>query len=138
MRRMLSLLAILAFPAVSFAQTPGVYTPGSPQVPDLSGKWCGYWISDKNGHNGPLNATFKPHGCDSYRVTFSGRFAKVIPFRYTTTMNVLGTGDGVVTLTAEKRLGLGSFRTTATATATNFDANFTSGRDDGRFVMTKK
>jgi hypothetical protein len=110
-----------------------------PAAPDLSGKWSGCWISDKNGHNGPLNAKFKQKDCNSYRVTFSGRFAKVIPFRYTTTMNVVGTGDGVVMLSAERPLGLrGSFRTMAVATSTNFDATFTSPRDWGRFVMTRK
>lgn len=143
MRRTLSLLAILALPAVSFSQPAAPAAPPSTPVataaPDLSGKWCGFWVSDKNGHNGPLNATFKPKDCDSYRVTFNGRFAKVIPFRYSTTMNVTGRGDGVVMLSAERPLGLrGSYRTSAAVTSTNFDATYTSPRDHGRFVMTKK
>lgn len=109
------------------------------QEPDLSGKWSGYWISDANGHRGPLNARFVPLDADTYRVTYRGRFALVIPFRYSTTMDVVGTGDGAVLLTAEKRLGpFGSFRTTATATGTNFDATFTSRRDSGRFVLQKR
>jgi hypothetical protein len=111
----------------------------SAQSPDLSGKWSGYWVSDTNGHTGPLHAKFKPQGPDSYRVTYRGRFAAVIPFRYSTTMNVVGTGDGVVLLAAEKRLGpMGTFRTAANATGTNFNAAFTSRRDSGRFVMTRK
>lgn len=138
MRRIVSLTVLCVLSSTSFAQaqTPVV----QPSVtPDLSGKWCGYWISDKNGHNGPLKATFKPTDCDTYRVTFSGRFAKVIPFRYSTTMDVVGSGDGVVMLAAEKRLGLGGkFRTMAVATDTNFDANFTSPRDHGRFVMSRR
>ena len=135
MRRLVSLLALLVLPSVSFAQ-PAVVVPSAP---DLSGKWAGYWLSDKNGHNGPLSAKFTPQGTDSYRVTYRGRFAKVIPFRYSTTMDVVGTGDGVVLLSAEKRLGpMGTFRTTATATDANFDATFTSRRDSGRFVMTRR
>jgi hypothetical protein len=54
-------------------------------------------------------------------------------------MTVVGTGDGAVLRSAEKRLGpMGTFRTTATATGTNFDAAFTGRRDSGRFVMTRK
>ena len=124
--------ALVAVAALAFAGTAGA------QPPDLSGKWAGYWVSDKNGHTGPLKATFAPQGADAYRVTYRGRFAKVIPFRYSTTMDVVGTGDGVVLLSAEKRLGpMGTFRTTATASATNFDATFTSRRDSGRFVLRK-
>ncbi len=113
---------------------------GAPaQSPDLGGKWTGYWVSDTNGHHGPLRAAITPQGPEAYRVTFSGRFAKVVPFRYSTTMNVVGAGDGVTVLAAEKRLGpMGTFRTTATVTGTNFDATFTSRRDAGRFVLTRR
>src|SRR5688500_4831909 len=112
MRRVLSVVALLVLPSVGFAQYPC-----APSVPDLSGRWSGYWISDTNGHRGPLRATFTPLGPDAYRVTYRGRFALVVPFRYTTTMNVVGAGDGVVVLAAERRLGpFGTFRTTATAT----------------------
>ena len=123
--------------ALAVAAALALVGTASAQPPDLSGKWSGYWLSDKNGHTGPLNATFTQQG-DAYRVTYRGRFAKVIPFRYTATMDVIGTGDGVVLLSAEKRLGpMGTFRTTATATATDFDATFTSRRDSGKFVMRR-
>jgi hypothetical protein len=32
---------------------------------------------------------------------------------------------------------MGTFRTTATATGSNFDATFTSRRDSGRFVLRR-
>jgi hypothetical protein len=132
--RLLSLAALCSLPSLGFAQAPP-----APSVPDLAGKWSGYWVSDKNGHHGPLHAKFRPQGCGAYRVTFGGRFAKVIPFRYTTTMNVVGAGGGAVTLAAERRLGpMGTFRTLALATGTNFDATFTSPRDRGRFVMSRR
>lgn len=108
------------------------------QEPDLSGKWSGYWQSD-NGHRGPLHARFVPLDADTYRVTYRGRFALVIPFRYSTTMDATPVGDGTSVLTAEKRLGpFGSFRTTANATGTSFDAAFSSRRDSGRFVLNKR
>ncbi|MBN9120128.1 MAG: hypothetical protein J0I06_13345 [Planctomycetes bacterium] len=127
MSRLLSLVAVCVLPSVSLAQ-----------YPDLSGKWSGYWVSDTNGHHGPLHAKFKQLDCDTYKVTYRGRFAVVIPFRYTTTMDVVGTGAGVAILAAEKPLGpFGTFRTTATATGTTFDATFTSRRDSGRFVLRR-
>jgi hypothetical protein len=127
MRRLLSLVALFVLPSMSVAQNP-----------DLSGKWSGYWVSDTNGHTGPLHAKFKQLDCDTYKVVYRGRFAIVIPFRYTTTMDVVGRADGMVVLSAEKRLGpMGTFRTTATATDSNFDATFTSRRDSGRFVLRR-
>ncbi|HEY1188742.1 MAG TPA: hypothetical protein VGE74_13895 [Gemmata sp.] len=133
MRHVLAVFVFCALPAVSFAQT--VVVPASP---DLTGKWSGYWVSDTNGHTGPLHARFTPKGAGAYRVTYHGRFAKVIPFRYSTTMDVIGHGDGVVVLSAEKPLGpFGTFRTTATATGTSFDATFNSRRDSGRFVLRR-
>lgn len=108
--------------------------------PELAGRWSGYWTSDANGHTGPLHARFRQIDDETYRVRYHGRFARVIPFWYSTDMHVVGTGDGVVCLEASRNLGplLGSFSTTAEATATQFDARFTSRSDSGRFVLTRR
>ncbi|QDU22532.1 hypothetical protein [Urbifossiella limnaea] len=108
-------------------------------APDLSGDWSGYWESGKNGHRGPLRATFTRVGPNCYQVRFAGRFAKVIPFRYSTPLTVVGGGDGVALLSASKTLGpvLGTFSMSATATATTFDADFTARGDHGKFVLTR-
>ncbi|AWM39402.1 hypothetical protein GobsT_22770 [Gemmata obscuriglobus] len=128
MRLFLAVFVSGVLPAAALAQP----------APELSGKWSGYWVSDANGHTGPLHARFTPQGDDAYRVTYRGRFAKVIPFRYSTTMDVVGRGDGVVLLSAEKPLGpFGTFRTTAVVTGTTFDATFNSRRDSGRFVLRR-
>ena len=109
------------------------------QPPDLAGRWSGYWISDKNGHTGPLHGRFRPVDSDTYRVSFRGRFWGVFPFWYSTKMDVVGTGDGVAQLTASRRLGpLGAFTTTAIATNSHFDATFSSRNDSGRFVMSRR
>ena len=73
------------------------------------------------------------------RLGFKGRFAKIIPFRYRTTMTITGVGDGVATLVASRRLGpvLGTFAMTAVATPTTFEAEFSSKNDCGRFVLTR-
>lgn len=109
------------------------------QEPQLNGRWSGYWVSDVNGHHGPLRAVVRPQDPDTYRVIFSGRFAKVIPFRYTATMQVIGRGEDVLILATERRVGFrGTFRTTAVVSHTHFDATFTSPRDYGRFVLMRR
>lgn len=131
--------AVLA--AALFLASPAPAADAPPAAaPDLSGEWAGHWESAKNGHRGPLRATFTRVGPDCYSVRFKGRFAVVIPFRYKTPIAVAGGGDGVVLLNASKALGplLGTFSMSATATATTFDADFTAKNDRGKFVLTRR
>ncbi len=129
----MSRFVLVAVVALAFAGTAAA------QPPDLTGRWSGYWVSETNGHTGPLHGRFRQLDADTYRVAFRGRFAKVVPFWYTTKLHVAGVDDGVVILTASQRLPLvGEYRTTAVATATHFDANFTSAKDSGRFVLTRR
>jgi hypothetical protein len=87
----------------------------------------------------PLHAKFRQLDCDSYRVSFRGRFAKIVPFWYSTKLDVVAVGEGVVVLAALQRLPLfGEYSTTATATATDFDARFTSRQDSGRFILSRR
>jgi hypothetical protein len=133
MRRAAVLVVLLAV-APAPADAPPAAAP-----PDLSGEWAGHWESGKNGHRGPLRATFTRVGPDCYSVRFRGRFAVVIPFRYTTPIAVAGTGDGVAVLTASRNLGplLGTFAMTATATSRTFNADFTAKNDHGKFVLRR-
>jgi len=91
-------------PSVSFAQPVVVVPTGSP---DLSGRWSGYWVSDKNGHTGPLRATFRQQDCDTYRVTYKRpvREDHSVPLirRWTWSPR----GAAVAVLSAERPLGLG-------------------------------
>ena len=107
--------------------------------PDLTGRWSGYWVSDKNGHSGPLRANFRKVSDTCYRVTFSGRFWKIVPFVYSVNLVVTETAGDTVTLTGETRAGpmIGTFRYDAVATPCHFEARFTSRNDSGRFVLTR-
>ena len=58
-------------------------------------------MSDKNGHSGPLRANFRKVSDACYRVTFSGRFWKVVPFVYSVNLAVTGTSGDAVTLAGE-------------------------------------
>jgi len=125
MTRTLAFLFVLILPSVTFAADP------------FSGRWVGQWSSDANGHHGPLRATLTPTAT-GYTTTFTGRFAKVVPFVYRTPLDVVGASEDTVFLAAERRLPLfGTFRTDAVVTPFSFDATFRSGRDSGRFTLTR-
>lgn len=106
--------------------------------PDLSGRWSGHWRSETTGHDGPLNARFKRTDATHYRVVFTGRFFKIIPFRYAQTLNVTGIDGDVVYLSGSKRLlGFGNFCFDASATSCQFRATYSSRKDRGEFVLSK-
>jgi hypothetical protein len=130
MFRTLFVASVLAISASTASSAP----------PELSGRWSGYWISDTNGHHGPLHGKFTQLDSETYRVNFHGRFAKIVPFWYSTKLTVVGGDDDVVVLTASRNLGalLGTFQTTAVATGASFDAQFSSRNDSGRFVLTRR
>ena len=110
----------------------------SASAADLSGSWSGYWISDTTGHRGPLRCTLTLLDDGSYRANFSGRFFKVVPFRYSMDLSVIQDGDTVI-LAGQHRLGrrLGDFQYQAEATSQDFVANYSSCKDSGRFVLTR-
>jgi hypothetical protein len=109
------------------------------EAADLSGCWTGSWQSCTTGHKGPLRAEFTRCGADAYRVTFSGRFFKVIPFTYTVRLDVVSEdADGVV-LAGSSYLGrmFGSFSYRATADECRFTANYSSKKDSGVFRLAR-
>jgi hypothetical protein len=104
---------------------------------DLSGNWSGQWKSYTSGHEGPLDASFCRVGDNRYRVTFSGRFFKIIPFRYQVTLRVVSDDGASVRLAGSSYLGriYGTFTYCAMATASSFVSRYDSCRDDGKFVL---
>lgn len=106
---------------------------------DLSGCWTGSWESCTSGHSGPLFAEFTRCGEKDYRVKFTGRFLKVIPFRYTVTLTVVEDRGDELILAGSSYLGrlFGTFSYRATATDGRFTADYTSKKDDGTFRMTR-
>jgi hypothetical protein len=128
-RRCLRIVLVLGLsmsaPATSFAQ-------------DLTGCWHGTWNDCKSGHSGPLRATVSKCDDRHYHAVFTGRFFKVIPFRFETVLEVTGQADDKVLLSGESRLGMfGTFRYSAEATATNFTANYSSRRYEGQFLLSR-
>lgn len=109
------------------------------RVPDLSGDWCGSWVSCTNGHKGPMKASFCRLCDGNYEVTFAGRFCKLIPFRYKTTLTVTGHSDGVVYLQGSQNLGplFGTFSYNAWANDCQFASGYGSKKDQGQFSLSR-
>jgi hypothetical protein len=112
---------------------------GYSQAPQITGRWTGEWISETSGHSGPLKARIRQIDDCTYRATFRGRFALVIPFWYTTKFHVDSHEDTAIVMSTTQQLPLiGEYRTTATVTPSVFDARYSSRRDSGRFFMTPR
>ena len=106
---------------------------------DLSGSWSGQWYSCSSRHHGPLKANFCKVDDSSYQVSFKGRFFKIVPFRYSVTLNVVSDDGGTVKLAGSNYLGrmFGTFTYQATSTETKFKANYFSCKDNGRFELCR-
>ncbi|MFM8890678.1 MAG: hypothetical protein ACKOTB_03470 [Planctomycetia bacterium] len=112
---------------------------GVTHATDLSGRWVGSWESGTSGHKGPLFATFTRCGEGEYRVKFTGRFLKVVPFRYSVTLTVVEDHGDSVTLAGSSYLGrlFGTFSYQATADGCSFRADYSSAKDSGTFRLTR-
>ena len=136
MNRLLVLVVAVAISQASLSHAADAPAPVA--TPDITGCWSGYWISCTNGHTGPVSATICKINDTCYQAHFKGKFFKVIPFRYNAMLTVTGQEGDKLLLTSSRRLGLlGSFDMAATVNATDFNAEYTSKDDRGRFVMTR-
>lgn len=112
---------------------------GVAQAGDLSGCWSGTWQSQVTGHHGPLWAQFVRTGDQQYDVYFRGRFFKLVPFRYSVTMTATEQPDGTVLLQGSQYLGrmFGTFTFSATATDSQFQAQYAACKDHGSFCLSR-
>jgi len=112
--------------------------PAICEATDLSGCWSGTWESCATPRRGPVNAEFVRLDANRYEVFFSGRFFKVMPFRYSVVMTA-SEQNGVVQLSGSKYLGrlAGTFSFNAAATDCQFNANYSSCKDNGKFTLCR-
>lgn len=115
----------------------GAATPAGAH--DLSGRWDGTWSSQATPHHGPLHGNFRRAGASQYRVVFTGRFFRVIPFRYAVKLNIVCEGPQTVVLAgSSKLLGFGEFRYHAVVNGNSFVASYQAKKDHGQFVLTRR
>ncbi|XZE54518.1 hypothetical protein SH139x_000488 [Planctomycetaceae bacterium SH139] len=133
----LGILAIssVACPSPAVASERGAaWAPATNWAP--VGKWRGEWISGTNGHRGPLRASIRQTAAGDYRAVFAGRFAKVIPFVYSTRLTPTPWPGQY---TSVKRLPLvGTYRMSATVTPGHFEATFQGRKDQGVFRLDRR
>ena len=106
---------------------------------ELDGKWQhGSWNDTNSGHEDVLRARFRQKDGGNYRVVFTGRFAKVVPFRFATTLNVVGhDGDKVIMAGESRVMGFGKFSYNAIADGNNFNSQYNSKRWHGEFNLQR-
>ena len=59
------------------------------ELKDLQGTWTGTWHSEINEHRGPLKARFTTKGEDKVEARITGRFFKIVPFKFILTRVVV-------------------------------------------------
>jgi hypothetical protein len=105
---------------------------------DLTGKWHGSWVSCQTGHHGKLNARFCKISESCYQVRFTGTFFGVVPFAFSVKLSASLQEDGSVVLSGDPRLPFfGTFHFAAVATDHDFNASYSTGKDEGRFQLSR-
>ena len=101
------------------------------------GRWSGEWVSSSTGHQGPLRARIRQVDSGTYRALFAGRFAKVIPFIYPSTLRRIP-GSCNRYQSATRMPLLGEYRMNATISSGQFQAIYHSKNDTGIFRMKQR
>jgi hypothetical protein len=102
------------------------------------GGWRGRWVDNYSGHEDVLRARFRPTRNGNYRAVFTGKFAKVIPFVFTTKLHVIEHNDGQVVMSGTSRImGISSFTYHAVADGQSFNAQYSSRRWAGEFHLNR-
>lgn len=103
------------------------------------GRWRnGSWTDNNTGHQGPLRGHFRQTNDGNYRAVFTGRFFAVIPFRFATTLQVVGREGDQVQFAGESKLALFSRYTySGTADGQNFNMQYQSRQYQGDFNLSR-
>lgn len=106
---------------------------------DLSGHWQGCWSSQCSGHQGRISASFCQINDCQVKAQFKGTFARIIPFRYNATLQIVHQEPGLMVVSGSRKLGPlgGTFSYQATITEGQFSATYSSGRDRGTWNLSR-
>lgn len=122
----LSLLCLLLFGAESI------------QAQDVTGVWRGKWTANASArrgeHGGALRVKLTPTGPCTYRGTFSGRFALVIPYFYRADVVQYGS-----TLHSSKKLGpLGDYQMDLQVSEPYLSGSWRTTNHSGRIQLQRR
>ncbi len=104
---------------------------------EFAGKWRGRWTTESQGphygHQGTLRMNLRPQPDGSYRGTFAGRFAVVIPYIYTAPVYRTETG-----LFSSKRLGpFGNYEMRLEPSRGILQGGWTAGGEHGGIYLSR-
>lgn len=104
----------------------------------IEGRWKGKWVSEVDGHSGPIQCAVRRQGPTTYLASFSGTFWEIFPFQYDATLRGQA-NDGQVNLSGAQDLGIpmGVFFYNGHAEDDRFYLTYHSQYDGGHFVMTR-
>ena len=104
----------------------------------IEGRWKGQWVSEVDGHSGPISCAVSREGPNTYLASFSGTFWEIFPFQYDATLHGQS-NDGQVNLSGAQDLGIpmGVFYYMGHAEDDRFYLTYRSQYDGGHFVMTR-
>lgn len=109
--------------------------------PNADGPWLGTWVSEVNGHNGPLWCIVQPTPDDPGKYDFRYRAGwGVFKFGdYTHTVPAKLGKDGSLALSGEMKLpgGLGTYQVKGKLTRETFSATYQSAGDRGTMNLER-
>jgi len=131
--KILSVVLTLASVAICSSQLNGG------ELKNLNGNWSGNWKSELSGHEGPLKAKFTVSGETKVQARFTGRFFKIVPFKFNVSLDVVSQKDGVTKLQGKQDLGraLGVYHYDVTYKGNEFIAKYKTDKDKGVFSVSK-
>jgi hypothetical protein len=105
----------------------------------LSGHWRGQWQSCTDNFKGTVNARITKCGDGRYRVVFTGRAFKVMPYRYTAILTAeTDPVTGHVHFRTSRKLPLwGCYWVSGCATGGKLVANYRTDDHTGLFTMCR-
>lgn len=138
--RLFRLAVSMALILLCTAPVRGQSVNTTPSSESLSGAWSGGWHSQTTGHKGPLNADIRPSSNGNYSATFTGKFFKIIPFRYQMQLNVVSQNGNRMELAGTKKLGplMGYYSYRAVVQDGQLSASYRTKRDRGTFTLRRR
>lgn len=106
---------------------------------DITGRWEGKWLSDRNGHNGRLRCVVTHDETGQYQFHYHAVYWKILRAGYQVKLDVQREGDNFI-LKGNSDLGWlggGVYDYEGKASPTNFFSTYKSKYDHGTFQMTR-
>ena len=139
MRRIWLLILVLVTGCCGFNREWDRAVVEPPGTNAVAGRWDGFWMSERNGHNGRLRCLIQPATKGTFSARFHARYWKVLSFGYTVPLAVRCSNE-VCRFESEANLGKlagGVYRYAGTVAGTNFHSSYRSKYDHGYFQMRR-